>query len=118
MLFLTSPTDQVEDFKPRELLPITDTESDGVYPVIYRTNCHILTLQNIRYCLLTVVIDSFIITVKNHKVHEAITTKPHLDTDKDSAMGFSVFTGGKSPTLSEVSLFINDMNLYSFDVFW
>ena len=32
--------------------------------------------------------------------------KPERDIDKDSALGFSVFTGGKSTTLSEVSLFI------------
>jgi len=28
---------------------------------------------------------------------------PQLDIDQDSAMGISVFTGGKSTTLSEVS---------------
>ena len=29
--------------------------------------------------------------------------EPQLDTDRDSAMGVSVFTGGKSTTLSEAS---------------
>ena len=62
MLFLISPTDQVEAFKPRELLPVTDTQSDGVYPVSYCTDYHILTLQIINYCLLTVVIDSYVIS--------------------------------------------------------
>ena len=49
----------------------------------------------------------FYITVEDVDVCEPVRKKPRLDTDRDSAMGFSVFTGGKSTTLSEVS-FLND----------
>ena len=36
-------------------------------------------------------------------VSEPVRKEPQLDTDRDSAMGVSVFTGGKSTTLSEAS---------------
>ena len=35
---------------------------------------------------------------------EPVRKKPRLDIDRDSAMGLSIFTGGKSTTLSEASL--------------
>ena len=38
-------------------------------------------------------------------VSELVRKEPHFDTDRDSAMGVSVFTGGKSTTLSEASFF-------------
>ena len=38
-------------------------------------------------------------------VSELVRKEPQLDTDRDSAMGVSVFTGGKSTTLSEASFF-------------
>ena len=37
--------------------------------------------------------------------------EPQLDTDRDSAMGVSVFTGGKSTTLSEAS-FLSSLLTY------
>ena len=46
----------------------------------------------------------FCITVEGVDVYEPLRKKPRLDIDRDSAMGFSVFTGGKSTTLSEASL--------------
>ena len=39
-------------------------------------------------------------------VSELVRKEPQLDTDRDSAMGVSVFTGGKSTTLSEASFFV------------
>ena len=38
--------------------------------------------------------------------------EPQLDTDRDSAMGVSVFTGGKSTTLSEASFFLSSLLTY------
>ena len=37
------------------------------------------------------------------KAYELERKIPQLDIDQDSAMGISIFTGGKSTTLSEVS---------------
>ena len=47
---------------------------------------------------------SFYITVEKCDVGEPVRKKPRLDTDRDSAMGLSVFTGGTSNTFSEASL--------------
>ena len=45
--------------------------------------------------------------------------KPECDIDRDSAMGLSVFTGGKSTTLSEVSLSIPHTHYTNiFTVLW
>ena len=49
----------------------------------------------------------FYITVEDVEVYEPERKKPRLDIDRDSAMGLSVFTSGKSTTLSEVSLLIS-----------
>ena len=46
----------------------------------------------------------FYITVEDVDLYEPVRKKPRLDIDRDSAMGLSVFTGGKSTTLSEASL--------------
>ena len=44
-------------------------------------------------------------------VSEPVRKEPQLDTDRDSAMGVSVFTGGKSTTLSEAS-FLSSLLTY------
>ena len=106
--------DEVQAFKPvlTKLLPVTDTESYCVCPVSYCTNCHTDTAM-IRHCIHIQSSDIvYPITVENLELYKRTTNKPHLDdTDKDSAIGFSVFTGGKSTTLSEVSLLILLMTL-------
>ena len=38
--------------------------------------------------------------------------KSQPDVDRDSAIGFSVFTGGKSTTLSEVTQLSNQQPVY------
>ena len=47
---------------------------------------------------------SNIIDITVEEVDEPARKTPQFDIDRDSAMGLSVFTGGKSTTLSEVSL--------------
>ena len=50
---------------------------------------------------------------------EPVRKKPRLDIDRDSAMGLSIFTGGKSTTLSEVSLFQPLLQMHSYiTVMW
>ena len=44
----------------------------------------------------------FIIKGEEIKAYELERKIPQLDIDQDSAMGISIFTGGKSTTLSEV----------------
>ena len=44
-------------------------------------------------------------------VSEPVRKEPQLDTDRDSAMGVSVFTGGKSTTLFEAS-FLSSLLTY------
>lgn len=65
----------------------------------------------ITHCILKVVIYFYSITAEDAGVYKPTTNKPHLDIDKDSAIGFSELTGGKSTTLSEVSLLILPMTL-------
>ena len=46
---------------------------------------------------------AIIIKGEEIKAYELERKIPQLDIDQDSAMGISIFTGGKSTTLSEVS---------------
>ena len=46
---------------------------------------------------------AIIIKGEEIKAYELEIKIPQLDIDQDSAMGISIFTGGKSTTLSEVS---------------
>ena len=47
----------------------------------------------------------FYIPVEDVGMCEPVKKKPRLDIDRDSAMGLSVFTSGKSTISSEASLF-------------
>ena len=89
--------DEMEAFNPvqKKLLLVTDTESNGACPSFPETTIVGLCIHPQLYC--------FIIsnTVEDG---EPIMMKPH-DIDKDSAIGVSLFTGGKSTTSSEVSCF-------------
>ena len=46
----------------------------------------------------------FYIPVEDVDVCDPVKKKPRLDNDRDSAMGLSEFTSGKSTTLYEASL--------------
>ena len=75
----------------------TITESDGELLISYLSVRVVWDLKH--YC-----VNATYIPVEDVDVCDPVKKKPRLDIDRDSAMGLSEFTSGKSTTLSEASL--------------
>ena len=102
-LTLSHAVDEVEDFEPVQNKPQLDSdrEADGMCLISnLRMSWLIATLWQCSpvYLLLYITVEEVDVT----ELEPAREEKPQHDIDRDSAMGLSVFTSGKSTTLSDV----------------
>ena len=100
---LSRAVDEIEDFEPEQNKPQLecDTEADGTCLISkLHVSWLIATLWqcSLVYLLLYITVEEVDVT----ELEPAREEKPQHDIDRDSAMGLSVFTSGKSTTLSDV----------------